>query len=330
MDNTHPIHSSFDELLRYRQFSDASCKMFLGDKLILACILKACACEFKDCHVNDIETKYIEGEPEIGTVGVHPETTNRSEVKKTGRIHGISGESVTDSEGKVTFDIRFYAMTPASERVKLIINVEAQNEFYPGYPLIKRGIYYACRQVSAQYGVEFDHADYKNIKKVYSIWVCFDPPAERRNTINKYQYNESHLLGEFEENVDFYDLVTVVMICLGTKKDKRYTGLVKLLDVFMSEVSDLATKCAVLKDEFGADIPERLRMKEENMCNYSEFVMNRGRREGKEEGKAESLINLKKKLKMSIEQAMDILDIPEGEWDNYRELVTQLETQPAQ
>ena len=29
-----------------------------------------------NCHVNDIETKYIEGEPEIATVGVYPETTN--------------------------------------------------------------------------------------------------------------------------------------------------------------------------------------------------------------------------------------------------------------
>ena len=27
-----------------------------------------------DCDVSDIETKYFEGEPEIGTVGVHAET----------------------------------------------------------------------------------------------------------------------------------------------------------------------------------------------------------------------------------------------------------------
>ena len=60
----------------FRRLSDAACKQLLGDKLILACILKGCVLEFMNCHVNDIETKYIEGEPEIATVGVYPETTN--------------------------------------------------------------------------------------------------------------------------------------------------------------------------------------------------------------------------------------------------------------
>ena len=127
----------------YRRLSDAACKQLLGDKLILACILKGCVPEFMDCEVSDIETKYIEGEPEIGSVGVHAETTNPPKPQKGSKIHGISNESATDTEGKVTFDIRFYALTPADERVKLIINVEAQNDFYPGYPLIKRAIYFS-------------------------------------------------------------------------------------------------------------------------------------------------------------------------------------------
>ena len=168
------------EELKYRRLSDAACKELLGDKLILACILKGCIPEFKDCHVNDIENKYIEGEPEIGTIGVYPETTNTNNTNNTdapGKIHGINGESATDTEGKITFDIRFYALTPANTRMKMIINVEAQNEFYPGYPLMMRAVYYGCRQISAQYGSEFDHSHYENIKKVYSIWICFDPPV---------------------------------------------------------------------------------------------------------------------------------------------------------
>ena len=56
--------------------------------------------------------------------------------------------------------------------IALIINVEAQNDFYPGYPLIKRGIYYCCRMISSQYGREFTGPHYEKIKKVYSIWIC--------------------------------------------------------------------------------------------------------------------------------------------------------------
>ena len=313
----------------YRYLSDAACKQILGDKLILACILKGCIPEFKDCHVNDIETKYIEGEPEIGTVGVHEETTNQPKSSTGGRIHGINNESTTDTEGKVMFDIRFYALTPTKERVKLIINVEAQNEFYPGYPLIKRAIYYGCRQISAQYGSEFDNAHYENIKKVYSIWICFDPPQNRHNTITMYQLIEKHVVGEVYEVVANYDLMSIVMICLGTSKDERYTGLLKLLDVGMSGLS-IDEKGAVLKSEFHTELPVRLREKEVNMCNYSDFVWNRGQRDGIKQGKAEDLVNLMKKMQMTIEQALDILSIPESEWDDYRSLVAQLEAHPAQ
>ena len=65
------------------------------------------------------------------------------------------------------------------------------------------------------------------------------------------------------------------------------------------------------------------------MCNYSDFVENRGIRKGRKEGKAEDLVNLMDKLKMTVEQALDTLRIPESDWDDYRALVQQLEARPA-
>ena len=56
------------------------------------------------------------------------------------------------------------------------------------------------------------------IKKVYSLWICFDPPHNRRNTITMYQIIEKQLVGEVYEDVACYDLMSVVRICLGTKK----------------------------------------------------------------------------------------------------------------
>ena len=103
----------------------------------------------------------------------------------------------------------------------------------------------------------------------------------------------------------------------------------------MSEVADMDTKTKVLKSEFGANMPERLQDKEVKMCNYSEFVENRGikkgRKEGRKEGKAEDLLNLMKKLKMTLEQALNTLSIPESEWEDYQTLVEQMQTaQPTQ
>ncbi len=43
----------------------------------------------------------------------------------------------------------------------------------------------------------------------------------------------------------------------------------------------IGEKGAVLKSEFETDLPARLREKEISMCNYSEFVENRGIQKGK-------------------------------------------------
>ncbi len=81
----------------------------------------------------------------------------------------------------------------------------------------------------------------------------------------------------------------------------------------------------LFKSEFGADMPMRLRLREANVCNYSEFVKNEGIKEGIKEGKAESLLSLMKNLKLSLDQALNLLCIPESEIEDYRKLVHKLE-----
>ena len=109
-------------------------------------------------------------------------------------INGMDAEDKSVHEGTVTFDIRLRAIVLSfREPIALIINVEAQDKFYPGYPLIKRGIYYCCRMISSQYGREFTDSHYEKIKKVYSIWICVNPPKNRENTITRYRPVEEHL-----------------------------------------------------------------------------------------------------------------------------------------
>ena len=60
--------------------------------------------------------------------------------------------------------------------------------------------------------------------------------------------------------------------------------------------------------------------------NSVDTAKNDGLKEGIKKGKAESLVNLMESLKLTIEQAMQVLKIPESEWDDYRELVKKLET----
>ena len=71
-------------------------------------------------------------------------------------IAGMVTEDVGINEGKITYDIRYRATAPSGDGfIELIINVEAQNRYNPGYPLVKRGIYYCSRMISKQYGSDF-------------------------------------------------------------------------------------------------------------------------------------------------------------------------------
>lgn len=157
---------------------DKAAKKLLANKQILAQIMKNCVNEYSACSVDEIAEKYIEGTPEVGTVGVHVDDTNRPK-KTSDVIAGSNNEDSTLTEGTINYDVRFDAIAPASEGsaeqkdvIRLIINVEAQTAFNPGYPLTKRAIYYCSRMISAQHGPIFTNSEYGKIRKVYSIWVC--------------------------------------------------------------------------------------------------------------------------------------------------------------
>ncbi len=120
-------------------------------------------------------------------------------------------------------------------------DIEAQGDYYPGYPLPKRGIYYCCRMISAQYGTEFTNSNYQDIKKVYSIFIAIRPPVNRQNTITRYRIVEEDMVGYVREPVRNYDLMTLLMICLGKPEDTD-CDILKLLDVLLSNDIEVAEK----------------------------------------------------------------------------------------
>lgn len=93
------------------------------------------------------------------------------------------------------YDVRFIVLTPTAERIKLIINVEGQKKFDPGYDIVTRGIFYCAGMLSAQKNTEFTGSDYNAIKKVYSIWISTDNPVYVQHTITSYRLTEHPLYG---------------------------------------------------------------------------------------------------------------------------------------
>jgi hypothetical protein len=272
--------------------------------------MKSCIAEYRDFDVKEIAEKYIEGTPQIAEVAVNPD----EEPDGGEQIRGASTEDSTINEGTVTYDIRFLAIVPVTgELLRLIINVEAQNDFYPGYPIIKRAIYYCSRMISSQYETEFTDAHYEKIKKVYSIWICMNPPKNRGNSITRYSVKEENLVGDVKEKVEDYDLLTAVMICLGDSHGDNYSGILKLLDVLLSSERKPEEKKKILENDFSIEMTKSLEREVSIMCNLSKGVEEKGITRGI----LSSIQNLMESMSWSAEQAMNALKIPEEERSKY-------------
>ena len=91
---------------------------------------------------------------------------------------------------------------------------------------------------------------YEKIRKVYAIWVCMNPPQYRENTIIRYRLMEEHLVGEVKEPVRNYDLLSIIMLCLGGLDGASYAGVLRMLEVLLSNETSEAEKRKILWDDY--------------------------------------------------------------------------------
>jgi hypothetical protein len=275
-------------------YTDEACKRILSNKIILAWIMKGCLAEYANIPVEEIAGRYIIGELQIGSVPVFADevVTKESEL-----IANAGTEDSTITEGIVRFDIKFNALLPGEDEIyemSLIINIETQNKYNPGYPLTKRGIYYDSRLISSQKGHIFTNSHYEKIKKVCSIWICLFPPEDRKNTITRYHIVEENVVGHAKEDPKNYDLMDVVMLCLGGDTGEGYEGILKLLDVLLTSKNPPQKKKEVLSEEFNIKMSREMESEVFNLCNIGEGFEERGYENGIKHG-----------LELGIEQGLE-------------------------
>ncbi len=291
---------------------DNSVKRVLALKPILARILQGVVPEFSNLPIADIENKYIEGKPDIAT-----ETVHEGEVVPV--ITGTNTESSSATEGKVTFDLKFNAVVPDDEGLmQMIINVEGQNK--ASYPILKRGVYYCGRMLSSQYGTVFVDSHYEKLRKVVSIWICFAGNKKQKNTINRYSLQESKLSGGYNSPISNYNLLDIVMVYIGDDGETD-NQLLKMLDKLFNDRYNVEEKKKFLQEDCGVAVTEDVSKEVESMCNYSDYVEERGEKRGEKRGKKLGKLNTRiddikaimKSLNFSPEQAMQALNISKEE-----------------
>ena len=223
---------------------DAVCKQLLSEKSILAWIMKYCVSECREMAVEDI-VRCIEASPSVSVTPVFPDEKN------TTLINGMNTVNTSQDEGTVVFDILFAAMIPLPKPMRLIINVEAQADFSPHYPLPSRAEYYSARLISSQKGREFTNSHYGDIKKVYTIWVCTDLPKYRENTIYTTSVRMKERSGRMDSLIKGYGLQRTAFIMLGNEEEKEAEGVLRLLDVLFRSEKSLEERKHIHLSHFG-------------------------------------------------------------------------------
>ena len=242
---------------------DAQCKRVLSQREILARILKEVAEEFSGMELEEVAA-CIEGEPEISSVKAEPGKTNPV-------ITGISTESTVSGEGSIYYDIRFCASVPGNgERIRLIINVEAQKDYYPGYQIPTRGVFYCARMVSSQMGTEFVNVEYR---------------MEKRD-----------IIPGFPDIKSAYDKLSVIVIGL-CDREKSSNELAGMLNVLLSPDIPAQDKKKQLAEKYDMKMEDGLGKEVDLMCNLSGYVEKKGMERGIEQGIGQGLEALVQTLK---------------------------------
>ena len=129
------------------------------------------------------------------------------------------------------------------------------------------------------------------------------------------------MVGDVREPAGNYDLLSVIMLCLGGPEDRNYGGVLKLLDVLLSNETAAAQKQQILQEDFDIPMTQTLESEVSVMCNLSKGVWEKGMTKGMTDGLLSSIQNLMETMKLTVEQAMDALKIPEADRQKYIELL---------
>ena len=178
-----------------------------------------------------------------------------NEHKETGSYIAPLNNEFDDVKGrKLNMDIVFHTVVPNTDKlIPIVINLEPQAKYNPGYPIISRGIIYASRLLSVQEQGKTIEEFYNKIHKVYSIWICYNISGAEENTIRCAKFCEHVVKGNKKLfNPKDLDLAQVWVIRLGDCEAAEQGSLLRLLDVAFDKNHNITKtkKMQIFEEEY--------------------------------------------------------------------------------
>ena len=276
---------------------DQHAKNVLSNKKILAHILHRVVHELSDLTIEEIE-QCIDGSVSVGETELMP------------NIVGLQQEDRVAGEDVVYFDLRFVVIRD-DKQLKILFDVEAQKDYYPGYHIVTRGILYCSRMLSAQVATEFQIPKYDDLKKVYSIWLCFNSPKKVGNAISRYFLQKEDILGHTDVDPLAYDKLEIVQICLNEDAYEHEDELIRLLNTVFSTRKSFNEIETIVENEYNIPMNDSFGGEVQQMCNLSEGIEQRGIEKGIQQGLIsgyQSLYYLLQTKAITLNQALESVE----------------------
>ena len=280
---------------------DAGMKHLMSNKEIISPILQMTVPEFKTCSQEEILQCL-----DISSITKDDFVSDIPKIEKNLRLTREDSELSSLTEKLVRFDIRFRIKNPRLSteeiRVNLHIDMEAQKSYRPSnpsYPVLKRAVYYAARDLSSQLSSITETTDYSKLEKCYSIWICAeDIPKKLQNTLTEYSLSKKDIIGVADEPDEDYDLLTVIVIRQGEKTEEK--GIFDYLNgIFTCDINRIDKYSHIKWSEpFQREVSK--------VTGFGDMIYERGMRAGEQKGMILGALMSGK----TPEEVADMLNLP--------------------
>ena len=126
------------------------------------------------------------------------------------------------------------------------------------------------------------------------------------------------MVGNVHEKEENYDLLTNVIICLGDAYDKEASGILRMLEVLLSDKRNASEKKMILQDDFGIQMEMDLESEVTDVGHVLDDVAQRNYEKGVLESLVSSIKTLTETMDLTVDQAMDALKISEEDKEELR------------
>ena len=232
------------------------------------------------------------------------------------------------NDGLVRYDLLTYVLHPFEDGI--YVDIEAQNKISESV-LYNRDKVYVSQGILNQRKGTMSQL-YKDLKPFVRIWILFNPPKGKENTIEETWETVKCKDGETEQVK--YGKMLSVKIYIGKEISRKHPAL-ELCGILFSNT---LSKEEIMQQLYKLDpqlVDEELESEVNEMCDLGLMIQeesyNDGIVQGRSEGRAEGLalgtsnttfrniLSTMKKLHYSLKEAMDFLDVDESEYSIYEE-----------